>query len=190
MEIEWDSACSEYIVNGALAEVAYDNLVELGPVKYTPEELETAAKYQTHLDQAARNVIRAGVAKALKGESAGCIDEIAQKPLIDDIYPLVVSDSVMPGSTDVGDASWQAPTGQFTVGMYPPGTPPHSWQWVALGKGSIAHKGMLQAGKALAMSALDVIESPELLEKAKAEFLGRLGGETYKCAIPEDVVPK
>jgi len=190
MEIEWDSACSEYIVNGTLSELTNNNLVELGPIKFTPEEFAEAAKYTAHLDQSAKKAIRANVAKAFKGESAERIDAISQKSLFDDIFPFTIADAAMPGSTDVGDASWQAPTGQFTVGMYPPGTPPHSWQWVALGKSSIAHKGMLQAGKAMAMSALDVLENPELIVKAKEEWLRRLGGETYKCAIPENVSPK
>ena len=190
MEIEWDSACSEYIVNPTMTEVAYKNLVELGAIQFSADEIKEAAEYQKVLGDSDRAVIRAKIAKAFKGETPERIDEIAKKPLCDDIYPLSITDWVLPGSTDVGDVSWQAPTGQFTVGVYPQGLQAHSWQWVALGKSSLVHKGVLHAAKVMAMSALDVLENPSLLEKALAEWKTSLGGETYQCAIPANVVPK
>jgi aminobenzoyl-glutamate utilization protein B len=49
---------------------------------------------------------------------------------------------------------------------------------------------MIYAAKAMAMSALDVIGDPELLESAKEEHRRRLGGEVYRCAIPADVQPR
>ncbi len=45
---------------------------------------------------------------------------------------MMVSDQAMPGSTDVGDVSWVAPTAQISVACYPQGIPPHSWQFVAI----------------------------------------------------------
>ena len=190
MELEWDSACAEYILNLELLEVMYKNMQEIGSVPFTAEDFEYASKYTSQLDGVSKSLLRGSIAKRYPGESNERIDELAAKPLLDEIAPYAVSEEAMPGSTDVSDASWQAPTAQLVVSCYPSGTPPHSWQWVATGKNSIAHKGLIYGGKVIAMTALDILKNPELLEKAKAEFKNRLAGETYNCAIPKDKMPK
>ena len=93
-------------------------------------------------------------------------------------------------SSDVGDVSWNVPTAQIVTACYALGTPEHSWQLVSQDKTSIGHKGMLLAAKTLAGAAVDLLEKPELVEKARQEFEKRLDGQTYRCAIPNDVVPK
>jgi len=190
MEVEWDSACAEYIVNEALSDITYKNILELGPVQFTKEENDYFAKYTSQLDAVSKNMLRESVARVFKDESQERINAIASKPILDDIFPYIVTDAVLPGSTDVSDASWIAPTAQFTVSCFPSGIPPHSWQWVASGKSSVAHKALLYAGKVLAMTAMDIVQNPDLLVKAKAEHIKRLGGETYQCAIPSEVKPK
>ncbi len=52
-----------------------------------------------------------------------------------------------------------------------------------------AHKGMLTAAKAIALSAIDVFESPQVVIQAKAELKDRLDGQRYACPIPENVIP-
>ncbi|MCL2007817.1 MAG: M20 family metallopeptidase [Treponema sp.] len=190
MELEWDSACAEYILNSTLLDAMYKNMVELGPVPFDDEDFEHARGYSSQLDDLTKNFLRSSIAKKFPGESRERLDLLASKPLLDDIVPLSISEEAMPGSTDVSDASWHAPTVQFVVGCYPQGTPPHSWQWVATGKSSVVHKGLLHSGKILALTALDIIKNPELLKKAKEEFKDRLAGETYNCAIPKDVISK
>jgi len=74
------------------------------------------------------------------------------------------------GSTDVADISWVVPTAEFVAATWVPGTPAHSWQAVAAGGTSIGFKGMEVATKTLALTALELFEHPELLEKAKAEL--------------------
>ena len=93
------------------------------------------------------------------------------------------------GSTDVGDVSWQTPTAQIYMGTWANSTPGHSWQVVAQGKSGLAHKAMLQAGKVLAATGLDLVLDPELVKKAQAELKDRLQGETY-VAIPKGVKPR
>jgi aminobenzoyl-glutamate utilization protein B len=190
MEIEWDSAVHEYIVNDTLNEAAHQNMTLLGPIQFSGEEFECAANYTSRLDDVSKRMQRASIARAFKDESDERITEIAGKTLLDVVFPFSRSDAVLPGSTDVSDASWLSPTGQIAVSCFPAGTTPHSWQWVALGKSSMAHKGLLYAGKILAMTALDIIQTPELLVKAKSEWQKRLSGETYKCEIPPEVMPK
>ena len=49
---------------------------------------------------------------------------------------------------------------------------------------------MLYAGKVIAMTALDLLENRELVEKAKKEHSERLSGEPYYCPIPPEVHPR
>ncbi|MDR0525552.1 MAG: amidohydrolase, partial [Spirochaetaceae bacterium] len=79
---------------------------------------------------------------------------------------------------------------QVLTACFPAGTVSHSWQHVACGLSSMAHKGMLQAGKVIALTALDMLEKPQLLADAKAEHARRLAGESYRCPFPPEVVPE
>jgi aminobenzoyl-glutamate utilization protein B len=72
---------------------------------------------------------------------------------------------------------------------YAKDTAGHSWQMVAQGKSNLCHKGLLQAGKVMALAGAELLENPELVAKAKEEFYRRRGGETYKCPIPPEVNP-
>ena len=81
------------------------------------------------------------------------------------------------GSTDVADISWVVPTAEFVAATWVPGTPAHSWQAVAAGGTSIGLKGMEVATKTLALTALELFEHPELLEKARQELLEGQGVE-------------
>ncbi|MCR8634330.1 hypothetical protein [Paenibacillus radicis (ex Xue et al. 2023)] len=92
-------------------------------------------------------------------------------------------------STDVGDVSWLVPTGQVYVMTCAFRTMPHSWQMVAQGESSIAHKGLLLAGKVMASSAIEAMLNPEIIEKAKAEHKERLEGEVYQSLIPLGTKP-
>ncbi len=53
----------------------------------------------------------------------------------------------------------------------------------------MAHKGMLHAGKVMAATAVDMLQNPELIAKAKAELKERLDGKEYVCPIPDGVMP-
>ena len=69
----------------------------------------------------------------------------------------------------------------------PGGTVMHSWQEVAVGKSTMAHKGMLQASKIMAGTVIDALEDPSIIEASKAELTRRTGGAPYVCPIPKDV---
>jgi len=73
-------------------------------------------------------------------------------------------------STDVGDVSWVIPTAQLRSATWAVGTQPHSWQVVAQGKCSYAHKGMLHAGKVMAATALELLKDPSKIDTAKKEL--------------------
>lgn len=52
----------------------------------------------------------------------------------------------------------------------------------------MAHKGTLYAAKVLAGTAIDLITTPELLERARAEFKVT-AAKGYDCPIEADAVP-
>ena len=80
------------------------------------------------------------------------------------------------------------PTAQALIAAWPAGVPGHSWQVVACGKTSLAHKAILCAGKTLATAAIALIDDPALLQKAREEYAGR-AGSGYVCPIEPDAVP-
>jgi len=47
---------------------------------------------------------------------------------------------------------------------------------------------MLYAGKAVAATAMRLIENPALVEKAKEEHKAKIGGG-YVCGIPDEIKP-
>ena len=117
------------------------------------------------------------------------LTEGGKKALNDFIVPIYGGYHFSPGSTDVGDVSWQTPTVQIYTVCFTSGAPGHSWQNVSVGKTSIGHKGLLYAGKILAATAIDFFESPELLEAAKKEFKEN-AKNGYTCPIPKDEYAK
>ena len=103
---------------------------------------------------------------------------------------LPADQSINLGSTDVGDVSWIVPTVHLNIPTFAAGTALHSWQAVAQGKSSIAHKGMLYAAKIMALTALDFLQNPELANQARKELTETLNGETYPDPLPKDLKPE
>ena len=89
----------------------------------------------------------------------------------------------------MGDVSWQTPTAQINTATYPSRCPGHSWQNVAIGKSPQAHKGLLMAGKVIAATAIDLLEQPNILAAARAEFEKRTVAG-YACPIPDGAKPE
>lgn len=190
VEIVWDCACADYIVNKTLGTAMYENLKKVMPIKYTDEEMAYEQKFYDILSDAAKKSLYNKAKAMFPQESEDKIASIAAMPINNEVGPLVFSDRPMTISTDVGDASWIAPTAQMMIGCMPHGVGPHSWQWVATGKSSVVHKGLIAAGKVIAMTAFDIIENPDLVEKAKQEHKKNLAGQVYQSAIPSDVLPR
>jgi aminobenzoyl-glutamate utilization protein B len=84
------------------------------------------------------------------------------------------------GSTDVGDVSYVVPTVGMEAATWIPGTPAHSWQAVACGGTEIGTKGMMVAAKTIALTAFDLYTTPEIITKAKDEFIKAKGAYMYK----------
>ncbi len=92
-------------------------------------------------------------------------------------------------STDVGDVSWNVPTVGLSTATWVPGTPAHSWQAVAASGTSIGDKGALNAAKALALAAVQLLQSPETVRKAREEFDARRGVDFRYQPLLERATP-
>ena len=180
LQIQMHSACSNIMLNDVLNRAMHAQLAHFGAPSYEQAELGFAASMH-------------GTTRPEEIEMAGRMLQNAwkdPKPLYDGVEAL---DSARPmrmhASTDVGDVSWVTPTAQCMTACFAFGTSPHSWQWVAQGKSSIAHKGMLLAAKTMAGTAMELFQNPALLAAARQELDQRLGGKPYVCPIPADVMP-
>lgn len=179
---------AELLPNFTLEKALYDNFTEIGVPEFTDEEIAQARSLKDTYPQS--NEVpgvgakyNADVAKQVKA-----LSDNMTKPINDFIAPLYSGNGFMPGSTDVGDVSWLTPAAQIEVSAWPSGVPGHSWQIVSCGKSAQAHKALLHAGKVLAATAIDLIDKPELLAAAKAEFEEK-SAEGYTCPIEEGAVP-
>ena len=187
VEIEFIKACSNFVMNNVLADAIQVNMEQVGCPELTEEELAFAAEIRASLEKQA-NPMDAVVGK-MRPDEAAWVREQVMEPVANFIVPRIYMENVLPGSTDVGDVSWVCPTGQVLTSAWPTGTPAHSWQAVSVGKSSMAHKSMLFAAKTIAGAAIDLIEDPEKLAKAKEEQASRLGYKPFVSPIPKDVKP-
>jgi aminobenzoyl-glutamate utilization protein B len=92
------------------------------------------------------------------------------------------------GSDDIGDISWNVPT---IVLRYPsniPGGPGHNWANGVSMATPIAHKGVIAGAKAQAMTMLDILTNPELVDQAWSYFRNEQTKDVkYKSFLrPED----
>ena len=179
---------AELLPNFTLENLLYRNLAEIGVPNYAPEDYALAAVLKATYPQSSTPPGIGARFDAAIARQVRVLSENMTKPVNDFILPLYSGTGFTPGSTDVGDVSWQTPTSQIETVTWPAGVPGHSWQVVACGKSGLAQKGMLQAGKVLAAAAIDLLEDPALLAAARAEFEERSEGG-YVCPIEPDAVP-
>jgi aminobenzoyl-glutamate utilization protein B len=190
MSYRWDSATANYLVNDILGKAMHANMSALDPIAWTESELAFARSFQETLAEGTRKAIPAALARYFPRTAPAELAAMATSPMLNNVVPYIETDRVMPASTDVGDVSWVTPLGQITTACYPLGTVSHSWQLVACGQSSLAHKGLIHAAKIIALTAADILENPQLVADAKAEHQRRLAGESYHCPIPAEVEPE
>jgi aminobenzoyl-glutamate utilization protein B len=155
----------DLLINKTLADVMQSNLEKVGGVTYSEQEKVFAKTLQPTFIGAAIDVATAGTVRPLSYVVEG-----------------------NSGSTDVGDVSYTKPTVGLRAATWVPGTPAHSWQAVASGGTEIGTKGMLVASKTMALTAIDLMSNPALIQKATEEFKTSIGDYKYK-ALLGDIKP-
>ena len=71
-------------------------------------------------------------------------------------------------SDDIGDVSWVVPTVTFRYPANIPNLPGHNWSNAIAMATPIAHKGIVAGSKVMAMTMIDLLLRPELIQGAKA----------------------
>ncbi len=179
-DVEFLAGCYNLLPNHAFAQIALEQLREVGGPVLSTEEEEFAAKMAETFDQ--------------KQRKAGLRAMNAPKELFSQVVNTTVIEPLdkgktMAGSTDVGDVSWLTPTVQVSAACWPLGTPGHSWQVTACSGHSLGVKGAVVASRAMARTAVVLLHDAKALEKIRAEFHERLGDEKYISPVPESVEP-
>ena len=165
MKYEVISGSYNLVPNETLARLMYNNLKIVGGVQYTPAETAFATKLQSSLTKPP------SLTKA------------------QNVEPFKTG-GFFPASTDVGDITWVVPTAGLGTATWIPGAPPHSWQAVATGSGSIGLKAMINAAKIIAMTGIDIFNNPPVIGKAKEELTTRVGADfKYKSMIGDRKPP-
>ena len=158
MDYEIIGGTHDLLINKTLAVNMQTNLEKVGGVPYTSDETIFAKKIQASFLGKSESIDSAVSVKSLQ----------IKKDL---------------GSTDVGDVSYVVPTVGVETATWVPGTGAHSWQAVACGGTDIGIKGMIVAAKTMAFTAIDLFTNPELIKKAKEEFIQSKGNYQYKALL-------
>lgn len=165
VEFEPTGGVYSLLPNDTLGRVMQAALQQVGGVQYDAAEQAFAKKLQESLEK------RPGLQQATQ------------------LHPYR-ADLAGSASTDVGDVSWNVPTVGVGTATWVPGTPAHSWQAVAASGMSIGAKGALNAAKVMALAGVQLLQSPELVAKARQEFNERRGaGFRYVPLLQRDAPP-
>ena len=187
-ERQFIDGLAETIPNHTLERLLQKNFEAVGVPTHTEEELAyakaLAATYSScdRVPGSGSEIDPAYAAAAVKQR------EENGTAMNDFLLPLFTGQSFNPGSTDVGDVSWQTPAGQIHVVAWPNGCPGHSWQNVSCACTELGFKAAVHAGKVLACAVIDLLTDGESLVEARKEFsVATAAG--YTCPIPPEAVP-
>ena len=94
------------------------------------------------------------------------------------------------GSDDIGDVSWVVPTVTLNYPSNIPGGPGHNWANGVSMATPIAHKGVVAGAKVQAMTMIDILLHPELVQKAW-DYFNNVQTKTmkYKSLLRDGDVP-
>lgn len=153
--------------NKVIAEKMYQNILKVGLPTWDEND-QTLAK---------------AIQKELGSKEEGMPTKL-------DTLGLPVKEPISGGSDDIGDVSWVVPTVTLRFPSNIPGLPGHHWSNAIAMATPIAHKGVTAGAKAEAMTILDFLLQPELVDQAWDYFKNvQTKEETYKPMITADDAP-
>ena len=171
---------SDCFQNSIMAEILEESLLEVGVPQWDEADYALAREYvkaynPVQLDNMYQQI--------RKNYPADQFDTKVQQPLDTAIlhYDKNVT-GVDTFSNDVGDVGYVTPTAMLSMATETIGCPGHSWFVTGMANSSIGEKGLLTAGKILALSALKAMHRPEALAAAREELIATTGG-VYDCPM-------
>lgn len=154
--------------NKVIAETMYENIKTVGLPEWSED------------DQA--------LAKALQKEVNSKKNEGLATEL--DTIRLPVKNFVSGGSDDIGDISWKVPTVTLRFPSNVPGLQGHHWSNAVAMATPIAHKGVIAGAQVEAMTILDFLLKPGLVEQAWEYYRTvQLEDQEYKPMITAEETP-
>ncbi len=135
--------------NKAVAEAMYKNIQAVGLPQWSEE------------DQALARAVQREIGTAETGLNVK-LDELG--------VPVTGESMRGGGSDDIGDVSWNVPTVTLRYASNIPGLPGHNWANAVAMATPIAHKGATAGAKAMAMTIVDLLLDPGLVEDAWKYF--------------------
>ena len=130
--------------NKAVAEAVAENIKQVGLPKWTDADLQ--------------------LAKALQGELKSAPSGLAVQ--VGGLRGPTADSERSGGSDDIGDVSWTVPTVVLNYPANIPGLPGHNWANAIAMATPIAHKGTTAGAKVLAMTLIDLVTKPALVEQS------------------------
>jgi len=114
-----------------------------------------------------------GLQRDLGRDETGLADSLPEL-----VGPVDLSRSLGGGSDDIGDVSWNMPTVTLRYPSNIPGGPGHHWANGVAMATPIAHKGAVAGAKVQALTLLDLLLTPDLIEDAWTYFNEEQTAET------------
>jgi len=133
--------------NKPVAEAMYENIKQVGLPQWSEADQRLAKAVQKEL-----NVPERGLAMQLATLTGPGAEEGGA------------------GSDDIGDISWNVPTVRLRYPSNIPNLPGHNWSNAITMATPIAHKGVTAGAKVMAMTMIDLLMQPTLVEQAWSYF--------------------
>ncbi|HEY7299750.1 MAG TPA: amidohydrolase [Xanthobacteraceae bacterium] len=162
-DVQYAASAWPQLVNKTIAEAVQKNVDAVGMPQWTEAEQQRARDFQK------------SAGKPVVGLHTG-VTPLGGRPQA-------------ASSNDNGDVSWVVPAGSLNFPSAIPGIAAHEWHAAVFPTSSISHKGQIVGAKVLAASLIDLLTTPDLLQKARAEFEAESKKTPYFSLVPADAKP-
>ena len=155
--------------NKPIAETMYENVKAVGLPTWDEDDVTLAKAIQKEIGQPPR-----GLATELAPLQASVLSE----------------NNIGGASDDIGDVSWNVPTVTLRYPSNIPDLPGHNWANAVSMATPIAHKGATAGAKVIAMTTVDFLTRPELVQRAWDYFRNvQTKDQQYRPLIGPDDQP-